>query len=118
MEKLPSTNYNSITETKTEETPAFELSMDEKEIEELLTIIDLYFKEEDYEKLEEEKNIIDYFYKKEFICIEYIKRKYIIKEKRLIVKNFIMDLILEKFKIHKLSETIITKLKKINNQLI
>ena len=118
MEKLPSTNYNSITETKTEETPAFELSMDEKEIEELLTINDLYFKEEDYEKLEEEKNIIDYFYKKEFSCIEYIKRKYIIKEKRLIVKNFIMDLILEKFKIHKLSETIITKLKKINNQLI
>ena len=50
-------------ETKTGETPNLGISMDEKELEELLknTIV-LYFNDNEYEKLKNESEIINYFY--------------------------------------------------------
>ena len=117
MEKTTTTNNNSNTDTG--ETPGFDLSMDEKELEELLNnTINLYFKENECEELKDEKAIINYFYQKEFICIEYVKRKYDIKEKRLIIKNLIMGLIFEKFKLQKFSQKILKKFEIINNYLI
>ena len=106
-------------ETKTGETPNLGISMDEKELEELLknTIV-LYFNDNEYEKLKNESEIINYFYNKEYVCIEYIKRKYSIKEKRRIVKNLFQELILEKFKCQQFSKKIIKKLKSIKEKLI
>ena len=106
-------------ETKTGETPNLGISMDEKELEELLknTIV-LYFNDNEYENLKNENEIINYFYNKEYVCIEYIKRKYSIKEKRRIVKNLIQELILEKFKCQQFSKKIIKKLKSIKKKLI